>query len=550
MARLGKKSYDLLIIGGGIYGAAAVWDAASRGLSVALIDKGDFGSRNSSNSQKTIHGGLRYMQHGDLWRMRKSACERTTLMRIAPHLVHPMPCLIPTYGNLMRGIMPLALKIYDLVNFDRNQLKDTQKHIPGGRVVSKEEFLRLIPGAQDNGLTGGVIWYDAQVYNTERMVLSFIKSAENAGADVANYIEATGFLKNGNRIRGIKARDLINNSELEIQAKVILNASGPWVDNVLGSLGNPQRRRIVLSKMLILVSNRLLVQDYAFGISFQKKFKDDDAVINKGYRLLFISPWRNYSLIGTAQMPYQGDPEDLKITEADIQRFIEEVNEAYPHAALTRKDVSFFYGGLLPVDGVNRNGDVNLIKHYKIYDHKQEGIEGLISVMGVKYTEGRYVAQRAIDLVFKKLGIKSPECTTMRNPIHGGSIEKFNDFLGNAIENRPRGLSEEIIRHLVYNYGSEYIKILKYIDENPCYGEKMSIRSDVIRAEILHGIREEMAQKLGDVVLRRTEMGTAEYPGEEALKACASIMAEELGWNESRVKRELEEVKEIYTPGA
>src|SRR3989337_1181634 len=133
IAQLTNKVYDLVIIGGGIYGAAAAWDASSRGLSVALLEKEDFGSKDSSNSQKTIHGGLRYIQHGDIGRMRESICERKILMQIAPHLVHPMPCLIPTYGQFTRSIMPLVLKIYDLVSFDRNKLKDPQKHIPCGR---------------------------------------------------------------------------------------------------------------------------------------------------------------------------------------------------------------------------------------------------------------------------------------------------------------------------------------------------------------------------------------------------------------------------------
>ena len=229
IARMSNKTYDLLIVGGGIYGATCAWDAASRGLSVALLDKGDFGSENSSNSQKIIHGGLRYLQHGDFGRMRESIRERTTLMRIAPHLVHPMPCIIPTYGHIMRFAMPFALKIFNLASFDRNRLNDPQKHIPDARIISKEDCLRLIPGIMANGLAGGLIWHDSQAYNTERLVLSFIRSAEKAGADVANYLEVVGFLMDGNRVTGVKARDILDDHELEFQAKIVLNASGAWV---------------------------------------------------------------------------------------------------------------------------------------------------------------------------------------------------------------------------------------------------------------------------------------------------------------------------------
>ena len=549
IARMSDKTYDLLIIGGGIYGATAAWDAASRGLSVVLLDKGDFGSENSSNSQKTIHGGLRYLQHGDFGRMRESIRERTNLMRIAPHLVHPMPCIIPTYGHIMQFMMPLALKIFDLASFDRNRLNDPQKHIPDGRTISKEECLQLIPGLRENGLTGASIWYDSQAYNTERLVLSFIISAEKSGADVANYLEVIGFLMDGNRVMGAKVRDVLNDYELQIQAKVVLNAGGAWSDHVSSLIKTQFGNRIALAKMQLIVVNRVFVQDYAFGIKFRKEFKDGDAVINKGYRLLFVSPWRNYSLIGTTQESYQGDPEDLETTEDDIQRFIGEVNEAYPYAALTRKDVSFFYEGLIPIDGVSPDGDVKLSKKNKIYDHKKEGIEGFISIISVKYTTARNAAQMVTDMVFKKLGKKSPVCTTMKTPIYGGNIERFDDFLKDAIEKRPRGLEEGIMRNLVYNYGSEYRKVLKYLDEDPSYGQRITDSSDVIKAEIIHGVREEMAQTLSDVVLRRTELGTGEYPGDEGLETCARIMAQELGWDESRVQKELEELKSIYIPG-
>ena len=548
IARMSNKTYDLLIVGGGIYGATCAWDAASRGLSVALLDKGDFGSENSSNSQKIIHGGLRYLQHGDFGRMRESIRERTTLMRIAPHLVHPMPCIIPTYGHIMRFAMPFALKIFNLASFDRNRLNDPQKHIPDARIISKEDCLRLIPGIMANGLAGGLIWHDSQAYNTERLVLSFIRSAEKAGADVANYLEVVGFLMDGNRVTGVKARDILDDHELEFQAKIVLNASGAWVDRILGLLKTPIRHRISLSKMHLIVVNRVFVKDCAFGVKFRKEFKDGDAVINKGYRLLFISPWRNYSLIGTAQEQYQGDPGDLEMTEDDIQRFIEEVNEAYPYATLTRKDVSFFYEGLIPIDKVNSDGNVKISKKNKICDHKEEGIEGLISIVSVKYTTARNAAQMITDMVFKKIGKNPPKCTTMNTPIYGGDIERFNNFLKDAIEKRPQELDEGIMRNLIYNYGSEYQEVLKYLDETPSYSQRITDSLDVIEAEIIHGIREEMAQKLTDVIMRRTELGTGEYPGDEGLKTCARIMAQELGWDRLRVRKEIKEVKSIYTP--
>lgn len=544
--QLSKKNYDLIIIGGGIYGAATAWDAASRGLSVAIIEKGDFGSATSSNSQKIIHGGLRYLQHADFKRTRESTRERTTMMRIAPHLVHPMPCLIPTYGRLMQVVMPLALKIFDLISFDRNQLNDPQKHIPSGKTINKKRCMELIPGLPDEGLTGGCIWYDAQAYNTERLVLSFIRSAEKSGTDVANYVEVVGFLKNGNQIQGVRAKDLLTGEDLEIRAKTVLNAGGPWADHILKMIDKSYNNETLLSKMLLLVVSRRYIQDYAFGIPLRKEYKDKDAVVNKGYRLLFIVPWGNYSLIGTTQELYQDNPNDFIITQNDITKFINEINEGYPQIDLTREDVTFVYGGLIPIDEVNANGDVKVSKHYTLLDHSKDGIEGIVSIISVKYTTARDVAQKATDLVFDKLGEKSPKCMTMKIPVYGGDIEKFDDFLNNAIDNKPHELSNDIIQQLVYNYGSKYLEILNLLNEDLDQGERISNKSHVIKAQIIYAVREEMAQKLADVILRRTELGTAEFPGKEALNICATIMSEELNWDEARVQMELKEVEDIY----
>ena len=198
IAALADREFDLVVVGAGVYGAATAWDASLRGLSVALIDKGDFGSGTSFNSLKTIHGGLRYLQHADFTRMRESVRERRNLMRIAPHLVHPLPFLVPTYrGSLLktRTVMRAALFINDLVSWDRNELADRQKHLPAGKALTRDACLEMAPGIERDGLTGGVLWYDAQMYNSDRLTLSFVLSAAKEGAVVANYVEATELIR-------------------------------------------------------------------------------------------------------------------------------------------------------------------------------------------------------------------------------------------------------------------------------------------------------------------------------------------------------------------
>jgi glycerol-3-phosphate dehydrogenase len=252
-------------------------------------------------------------------------------------------------------------------------------------------------------------------------------------------------------------------------------------------------------------------------------------------------------LIGTTHDPYDGDPEDYRIKEKDIQDFISEVNRAYPAASLRRGDVSFFHGGLLPVDGSGHE-DFSVAKKYQIRDLEEEhGIQGLISVLGVKYTTARDIAEKAVDLVFKKLEKAPPRCLTTETPVYGGNIERFKDFVSQELRKEAYGLNARVLNPLLHNYGSQYTEVLKYIGESPGLREVMDSSSTVIKAEVVHGVREEMAMKLADVVFRRTELGSAGNPGEAALKNCAEIMARELDWDQARIARELDEVRGMYS---
>ena len=223
--KLANQTFDILVIGGGIHGAVAAWDASLRGLSVALVERGDFGSATSQNSLKIIHGGLRYLQDVNLSRVRTMAKERTIWMKIAPHLVHPLTCLTPTRQKLSRNRLALgmALTANDLVSFDRNLKADLGKRLPKGKLISQKEFADLLPGYDISTSTGAAIWHDAQIHNSERLLLEFIISAITAGAEAANYVEATGFLTNGEHVEGIQARDLQTGQSFEIHSRLVLN---------------------------------------------------------------------------------------------------------------------------------------------------------------------------------------------------------------------------------------------------------------------------------------------------------------------------------------
>ena len=551
LSRLASEQYDILIVGAGIYGACAAWDAALRGLKVAIVDKGDFGSATSQNSLKIIHGGLRYLQQADVIRMRESIRERRILMKIAPQFVHPLPCIMPTYGHFTKGREALfvGLLINDIIGFDRNRLEDPEKHLPRGGTISKKKIRELLPGISQKGLTGGAIWHDCQTHNSERLLLSFLLAAAGKGARAANYVEAAGFLTRGRRVVGIEALDRLSGEKREFRARVVLNTTGPWVRNLLGHLetgplGSPLR----LSSAINLVT-RSFIGDYATGIPNRAGLIKEDAFVRKGSRLYFIAPWRNVSLVGTAYAAYEGDPDSYRVTEKEITDLIAEINLAYPAAKLTRGDVKAVHGGLLPMDGVSRRtGEVILSKHYRLIDHRtDDGWDGLISVVGVKYTTARGVAEKAVDIALKKLGSAFTRSRSDEVPIYGGCIARFNDFLSAAVDSRPEGISPESMTHLVYHYGSRYPDILAYIQREPALAIPLPGQKHVIGAEVVHAVREEMALTLADCILRRTELGSAGDPGEACLTACADLMARERGWDSSRRQSEIAQVRALYS---
>jgi len=552
IAQLQTEHFDVLIIGGGIYGVNAARDAALRGLSVAVVDKDDFGAATSSNSLKIIHGGLRYLQHADFKRMRESITERKILMHIAPHLVHPLPCIMPTYGHALKGkeVMAVALFVNDLIGFDRNSLPDRQKHLPRGRVISKSECLRIIPGVDEENLTGGAIWYDCQVSNSERMLISVLHSAVAAGAVAANYVEVEDFILEENVVSGVHARDKMTGERFAITAKLVINNSGPWVNKTLSCLnGTLKKPDVLLSAAMNLVVRKKLFDAFAVGLWSKEEFKDEDAVLSKGSRLFFITPWKQYSIIGTTHVHFDGEPDEFRISETDIQQFLDDVNAAYPTAGLSRKDVTFFYGGLLPADDINEvTGDVKLLKSYKIIDHKSDsGIDGLLTVVGVKYTTARDVAEKTIDYALEKLGKAGKPSLSAHKKIHGGDFDHFDEYLNQEKSKAHGGLSEDTIEHLVRNYGSAYGQVLNYVESDRELGQPVTAHSPVLKAEVVHAIREEMALTLKDIVRVRTELGTAEFPGKPALRECARLAADALGWGDARIESEVETTARMFT---
>ncbi len=533
---MSEKTYDLLVIGGGITGACVLWDAALRGLKAALFDKSDFGAATSAATSKLIHGGLRYLKTMELSLVRESLQERRILEMIAPHLVYPMPFIFPAYGWGMRGLPALisAMVFYDSLAYDRKWINDDDRKIPAHERLNAEEILELAPGFVKEGLKGGVVYHDCQMYSPERLTLEFILSGIECGADAINYAEVTELVTEGDAITGVKARDMLTGEECSVRSKVTINATGPWADQMLGKLKGKTHHGLVRSKGIHIIT-KAIGKDKAITLQ------------TPGGRHFFIIPWRGHSLIGTTDELFKGNPDDFKVTEKDITGLITEVNEGYPIADLKRSDVLFQYGGLRPIVEKETSIEVEVYdasRKYEIYDHEEDDqIKGFITVIGGKYTTSRNLAAQLVDLTVKKLKMPSLPCMTHTTPLYGGDIARYTTFVERAKMRRPAGLQDEIIENLCRNYGTRYLDV---ISSAPKKLERVSLNLPDITAEAVYALRNEMAVCLSDILFRRTGICTLGNPGVDVIDNIASIAARELKWTKARKAREIDLVLSAF----
>jgi glycerol-3-phosphate dehydrogenase len=537
---MAKGRHDLLIVGGGITGACAAWDASLRGLRVALVEKGDFGAATSAATSKLIHGGLRYLRQMELALVRESLHERRILELIAPHLVYPIPFLIPTYrGRQGRALLTIGMIVYELLAYDRAQVDDPTKRIPAHRGLSPEEVLALEPDVEREGLTGGILYYDCQVFSPERLTLEFLLSAAQRGATLANYAQAVELLMDGERVGGALVEDRLSGRRYEIRASALVNATGPWADLLLQGLPGFRRRtgqRLVRSKGI-----HLLTRPVTHGNAV--------VLITEEGRHIFLIPWRGRTLIGTTDTPYEGHPDDLAVTEEEIATFLREVNMAYPSAALTPEDVLAFYAGLRPlVDPETRADTYRASRRYEIQDHSEEGLPGLFTALGGKYTTSRSLARKLVDRIFQFLGEEPPACKTETTPLCGGNIGIYASFLHRVSDAEEGIVPRATIENLVRSYGSRYREVLDLARQDPDLGRPLHPGLPEIGAQVVHAVRTEMALRLTDVLLRRSGLGTLGDPGEPCLKRVCELMSAELGWGRSRMKAEMQQAQALYSP--
>ena len=533
--KLGRTKYEVLVVGGGIYGACIARDAALRGLKVALIEKDDFGAATSANSLKIIHGGLRYLQDANLKRVRTMIAERSAWLRTAPHLVRPLPCLVPSYPGLKNHKLVLAagLVISDLVGFDRNRDLGPEHRLPNSRTMPRADYAAMLGEDVFPDVTGGAAWYDARVLDTERLLLALLHSSVEHGAEIANYVSALEWLSGSDgAVRGVRALDERTGQSLEIQADLVVNSTGAWTDRLLrGGPAGSVAPRFNRSLALNLVVRKLPVRQ-AVGLPVRGAGGPGQT--------LFVVPWAAHTVIGTKHLPWEGSVDLAKAPCEAVDHFLAEINSAFQKTRLSREDVIEVQWGFLPA--VPNAEPVRLVRESRIHDHEiEDGIAGLVSVVGVKYTTARLTGANVVDLLFKKLGKPQIPSKTDETPVWGGEITDYEQFFQEARNEMQPALDRDTADRLIQNYGTQYRQVFNYAAADPGLAGRVDAALPVTRAEIVHAVRDEMAVRLADVVRRRVGAGLLVRSRPAALAACLEVMAGEMGWDADRVGQELQD---------
>jgi glycerol-3-phosphate dehydrogenase len=532
LSRLELNEFDLLVVGGGIYGLASAYDAASRGLRVALVEAGDFGSGASFNHQKTVHGGLRSLGSGDLRRARESIHERRALGRIAPWLLRPLPFLVGTYRSMTRSRLALsgAFRLDAWLGRQRNAGVEPELHLPAPRLVSRAATLKLFAGIDAEGLTGGAQWYDYQMVESDRLTIAFAAAADRAGAELANHVEAIEALKQDGRIAGMRVRDTIAGTHADVRARMTLNAAGSRAGEVMTMFG--VSRPFPLVKAMNLVTSRP-ASDMAL------------AAPTRSGRMLTLVPWRGTAIVGTSQSSTFALPGDTRVTASEIAALMDDANYAFPALHLTKGDVTLVHRGVVPAVSTRKNAP-DLKPSHDILDHAADGVDGALTVVGAKYTTARGVAEKVTGVIADRLGRRVPLSRTATTTLPGAGIADHEALAIETARDLDLDLPLPVVRHLIALYAEAAPRIIRLMRERRDLARPVTAGVPTLGAEVLHVVRHEMALRLADIVVRRTGLGSKTRPSDDAVAECARIAAAELGWDAERITQEVAAVGRLY----
>lgn len=514
--------FDVAIIGAGINGAGIARDAALRGLRVIVLEQNDLCSGTSAISSRLIHGGLRYLEYGEISLVFESLRERITLRRIAAHLVKPIRICIPIYESAKRGtlLIRLGMMAYDLLSVG--------KTVPRHDMLSRDEAIAKEPGLQKIGLRGAARYFDAQVTFAERLVLENLLAARLAGAEIRTYSQVTEIIVESGAVASLVYVDSVTGERREVNVTVIVNAAGPWVDQVLATttrsvpklIGGTKGSHIVVGTFDGAPSDACYVEATADGRPF------------------FIIPWNGMYLIGTTDIRYDDDLAEIRASRAEVDYLLAETNRVFPAAALGPDDIHYAYAGVRPLPRRERGPESSITRRH-IIKRNRKIARGLISIVGGKLTTYRNLAEQTVNRVGKSLNRKLPECRTQDNLLPGAyRLDEARRVLESF-----EGLSAKGFDRLLSIYGGRAIDLIDFANVEPPLQKAVDAERTVLAAEVVFSIREEMARTLIDIVYRRLMIGLAADQGRALYEVVAAIAADEFDWSDDERHSQLEALR-------
>ncbi len=520
LAALARDEVQVLVVGGGVVGSGVALDAATRGLSTGLLEARDFGSGTSSRSSKLIHGGLRYLEQLDIGLVREALTERALLLqRIAPHLIKPVSFLFPfTHHGWERAYIGAGVSMYDLLGISRGQVRGLPVH----KQLTRGHALRLAPALRKSALTGALLYWDAQV-DDARYVIDLVRTAASYGALVASRTQVTGFLREGERVTGVRAVDLETGTELQIRAQQVVNATGVWTDEIQAMVGGRGSINVRASKGVHLVVPRDRIQSHT-GI-----------ILRTPLSVLFVIPWGRHWIIGTTDTDWALSKAHPAASRADIDYVLGQVNRVLA-VQLTHDDVEGVYAGLRPLLAGESDSTSKLSREHTV----AHPVPGLVMIAGGKYTTYRLMARDAVDAVAHGLDGKIPPSCTDQVPLAGA--DGFQ-ALWNARSSlaRSSGLHVARIEHLLRRYGTLIGEVLKLVAADPGLGKPLAAADDYLRVEVVYAVTHEGARHLNDVLARRTHISIETWDrGVQAAEEVAELMTGPMKWRPRQVAREVE----------
>jgi glycerol-3-phosphate dehydrogenase len=505
---LPQGEYDLIVVGAGINGVGIAQDAALRGLGVLLLEQEDICSGVSAWSGRLIHGGLRYLEHYDVRLVRESLRERERLFRLAPHLVVPKPLMMPFYKHNRRSswLIRLGMLIYDALSFDKSP--------PRHRILGCRQTQERFVGISSEGLTGAALFYDGQVELAERLCVEIAVDARDNGAQIRTHTRVDGPLVEGGRVTGVRWTDVLSGETGVARAAVVYNAAGPWIDRVLEQAPQRQPRLNGGTK-----GSHLIVEPFQGAprdVVYYESRRDG--------RLVLVIPWLGRYMIGTTDIRFEGDPSLARCDIGEAEYLLDEVNALVPGAGLTIADVLYTFSGVRPLPYEPDTAESSVTRSHILHDHTQDGLPGLVTVVGGKLTTYRQLAEDAVDDVFARLNRKAPRCPTRERPLPGAR--------GPAPEGST--LTEQSARRLSRFYGSRATGVRLLADQDSSLAEVIHAPTGTIAAELVFAVEQDLALTLTDVFARRLLLAFEPGHGLEAVNTSTALLGDRLGWDANR----------------